>query len=118
MATKVTDHSVEFEQKITQKVNIFLRLFTEQTVETAFPKTPKRDNFLRKDVLKQVLGLNAKIIWDKAYAAVQERGSRKDGTHKIRNYTTPGTGPHFAENAIKDTLARTGEIARRAGLIT
>lgn len=29
------------------------------------------------------------------YAAYQERGERHDGSHKVRRYSTPGTGKHF-----------------------
>lgn len=118
MSVKVTDNSVNFEQSVTQKGSIFLREFAEEVVNIASPKTPKLDNYLRKDVLKQVLGLKGKIIWQKAYAAVQERGGRKDGTRRIRNYTTPGTGPHYAQNAVNEALSRVSTIARRAGLIT
>lgn len=37
---------------------------------------------------------------DKAYAAYQERGVRKDGTHIVKHYTTAGTSAHFFRRAI------------------
>lgn len=37
---------------------------------------------------------------DKIYAAYQERGMRKDGTHVVRRYSTPGTGKNWFQNAI------------------
>lgn len=42
-----------------------------------------------------------------AYAAYQERGMRADGSHKVRNYTTPGTGAHYLQNA-GDTITKRG----------
>lgn len=42
-----------------------------------------------------------------AYAAYQERGMRADGSHKVRNYTTPGTGAHYLKNA-GDTITKRG----------
>lgn len=33
------------------------------------------------------------------YAAFQERGSRADGSHRVRKYSTSGTGAHFLERA-------------------
>lgn len=41
------------------------------------------------------------IKWDQPYAAYQERGMRYDGTHVIKNYTTAGTGPWYARDAVK-----------------
>lgn len=41
------------------------------------------------------------------YAAYQERGMRADGSHKVRHYTTPGTGKHFLRNA-GDAISRQG----------
>lgn len=37
---------------------------------------------------------------DKAYAAFQERGMRRDGSHVVRHYTTAGTGKGFFKRAI------------------
>lgn len=34
-----------------------------------------------------------------AYAAYQERGMRADGSHVVRQYTTPGTGAHYLRDA-------------------
>lgn len=41
------------------------------------------------------------LEWDVPYAQYQERGMRWDGTHVVKHYTEPGTGAHFAENAVK-----------------
>lgn len=61
-------------------------------------------------MLKQVLGLHGKVIWGKNYAGFQER-------KQYQNYTTAGTGPHFAENAVRTVAARADEHFRRAKLI-
>lgn len=95
----------------------FLRIACDVLVETAEPYTPKDKGNLRRDTLKQVLGLKGQVRWRKVYAAFQERGRRYDGSHKVRNYTTPGTGAHFAENAAKKIPHKTHEIALRSGLI-
>ena len=29
------------------------------------------------------------------YARYQDYGVREDGTHRVQNYTTPGTGPYW-----------------------
>lgn len=35
------------------------------------------------------------ITYESPYAEYQYYGMRKDGTHVVRNYTTPGTGPYW-----------------------
>lgn len=35
------------------------------------------------------------IIYSQDYARYQYYGERKDHTHKVKNYTTPGTGPFW-----------------------
>lgn len=39
------------------------------------------------------------IVWDSVYALYQWFGVRADGTHRVRNYTTPGTGKQWVEAA-------------------
>lgn len=110
MSVKVTDNTINITKRITQKSNIFLRTLAEDVVKTSNRKTPKREGFLRRDVVKQVLGLKGKIEWRKDYAEKME-------TVQFANYTTPGTGPHYAEDAVKKTIKQTSSIARRVGLI-
>ena len=35
------------------------------------------------------------IIYESPYAEYQYYGMRNDGSHKVMNYTTPGTGPYW-----------------------
>jgi hypothetical protein len=35
------------------------------------------------------------ITYEQEYAKYQYYGKRKDGTHKVQHYTTPGTGPYW-----------------------
>lgn len=37
------------------------------------------------------------IVYESPYAHYQYIGQRKDGTHIVKNYTTPGTGPYWDE---------------------
>lgn len=86
-----------------------MRFMLDDIDRISAPKTPKRLGDLRRNKLKQVLGLHATIQWRQQYAAVQE-----DKQHQ--NYTTPGTGPHYAENAVKEVVSNAGKYFRRAGL--
>ena len=59
------------------------------------------------------------IVYQVPYARYQYYGIRDDGTHKVRNYTTPGTGPYWDKrmwdargvdiiNAVQDEILRGG----------
>lgn len=108
--TTVTDNTSLIKLTMGQRANIFLRKMADRIVARSTPKTPKRSNRLRLDVIKQVVGKNAKIIWGKNYAIYQEE-------KQFKHYTTPGTGPHFAENAVRDEVKNSAEIAKISGLI-
>lgn len=41
---------------------------------------------------------------DKEYAAYQERGARRDGSHAVKNYSTPGTSKGFFKRAINSVM--------------
>lgn len=110
MAYRITDRSTQFGQSTTQKASTFLRVAAENIVNESTRKTPMKTGRLRMDVLKQVLGLHGSVVWGKNYAKYQEE-------KQFQNYTTPGTGPHFAENAVKKIVGQTQIIARSVGLI-
>lgn len=127
MSYKITNNIPFVIQTTRQKAAIFLRFACDEMINISTPNTPKSASSdasgkkasgnLRRDLLKQVLGLQAKIKWRKKYATYQERGKRADGTRVVKKYTTPGTGPHFAENAAKELPKRTQQLARKAGMI-
>jgi hypothetical protein len=111
MSVRVLDLSAAFIGQTQRTTNIALRFAAEAVVDAAEPNTPKDKGNLRRDVLKQVLGLRARIVWDKSYAEIQE-------TKQFGHYTTSGTGPHFAENAVKqEAIDNLGTHLRKARLI-
>lgn len=114
---KIDDFTPGISSQTKQRASIFLRMAADKIVDTARPNTPKRDNYLNKDVLTRVTGLHGEVEWRKEYASYQEAGQRRDGSRKVKNYTTPGTGPHFAENAVKEVVANSGGILRASRLI-
>lgn len=115
MSVKVQDNTSQILTDARRNSNLALRLMTEAIHQEAQPHTPKKEGFLSRDVLKQVLGLKAKIVWNKTYAVPQEAGVVRG--RKIRNYSTPGTGPHFAENAIVKINDRASQFFKKARLI-
>ncbi len=66
-------------------------------------RTPAKSNRLRRSVRYMVLGDEAIITWLAPYAAAQEAGMSNGRVY--RNYTKPGTGRGFAQQALRDTRA-------------
>lgn len=108
-SVRVTDNTNQVRNNVIQKASIFLRLAAEEVIRVSTPNTPKKTGRLRADVIRQVLGLSGKVKWGKNYAKFQE-------TKQFKNYTTAGTGPHYAENAVRDVVRKTSDISKRAGL--
>ena len=71
--------------------------FLTETCYKAMDKyVPKRDGNLRTVVdLRQNT-----ITYESDYAEYQYYGEREDGSHKVHNYTTPGTGPYWDKRMI------------------
>ncbi len=54
------------------------------------------------------------IVWDIVYALYQWYGIRADGTHKVKNYTTSGTGKQWVEKAKEQYGDRWRDIAQKS----
>lgn len=109
----------------------FVRLYKRNVVAI----TPRKTGALRRSIITQALGNRASISWRSAYAKAQDDGghtqshtvkgiNQRDGkggtimpgSYRYRNYTTPGTGPHFATIAFKATAAMMPAVYRQLGL--
>ena len=110
MSVKFNDNTAKIIFDTNQGVSLALRFMLDGIDQKSFPKTPKDKGNLRKDILKQVLGKKATIIWLKNYAVYQE-------TKQFKNYTTPGTGPGFAEDAVRDAVRNSQYFLKKARLI-
>ena len=44
--------------------------------------------------------MHFEVSYNASYAAYQERGMRKDGTHVIRKHTEPGTKTHYLRDPM------------------
>ena len=53
------------------------------------------------------------LVWDTVYALYQWFGVRADGTHRVRHYTTAGTGTQWVEKARAAHEAEWREIAQK-----
>lgn len=119
MSVKVTDNTPKVRLDMNTKVDLFLRFFMDSVDAIAEPRTPKKEGELRRGTLKTVGGgmmnRSGQMVWLKEYAAAQEVGTTRG--HVIRNYTTPGTGPHFALNAVTKAILGQNVVLRKVGLM-
>lgn len=111
MSVKIEDNTAHIITDTTKGANLALRFMLDDIDRAARPVTPKKAGNLRNDIVKSVLGLRGTIKWGKNYAIFQEK-------KKFRNYTTPGTGPHFAENSVVKITKKSEEYFRKARMIT
>lgn len=90
-----------------------LNSMAEAILARARVTVPHKDGNLSDSGRVEGKGLEREVIFGSGtvpYASYQERGCRADGTHPVRNYTTPGTGKRYLQNAfdsvIKEGLRR------------
>ena len=69
------------------------KFFTNTCYRYMDKYVPKDNGILRENV---TIDSNS-ITYEQEYAGYQYYGERKDGSHKVTNYTTPGTGPYWDE---------------------
>lgn len=54
------------------------------------------------------------LVWDTVYALYQWFGVRADGSHRVRKYTTPGTGTQWVDKAKAAKMDNWQKIAQKA----
>lgn len=113
MAVRVRNNTARLKAKIENNTAVMIRLMLRDIHSKAEPNTPMKTGNLRAQVSEQALGKTGYIEWHAEYATYQEDGSQGKPWH----YTTPGTGPHFAENAVNEVVANLDEYARKSNLI-
>lgn len=97
MSVKIKDNTAQINIEMQHGIPVAIRLMLEDIEREANPKTPRREGGLRKSIRRTVVGPHGEIEWAKEYAVFQEK-------KQYQNYTTPGTGPHFAENAVRKVV--------------
>jgi len=80
------------------------------------------DKYVPKDngTLRETTTLTAdSITYEQEYASYQYYGERKDGSHKVSNYTTPGTGPYWDRRMVsaemQDVVKEVQDFVDRGG---
>ena len=83
------------------------KVFTSTCAKAMDKYVPKDVGNLRKYRIEGNLIIYGDFA--ESYAQYQYYGVRQDGTHKVQNYTTPGTGPYWDKrmwSAEKDKVIK------------
>lgn len=122
--------------------NVRLLISAKETIPAEFVKrykknvvkiTPKKTGALRRSIITQQVGNTANISWRSAYAGAQNVGGHivaerrrinidgrfvtlMPGYYRYKHYTTPGTGPRFAQIAFEETQKEMPAVLRELGL--
>lgn len=113
MAYRINDNTERIISEHQNATGLALRFMIEAVHMESRPKTPMLTGQLRGDVQKSVVGYRGKIKWGKKYAWYQERGYTSG---PVKRYTTPGTGAHFAENAVRKVKKDGRKYFKQAGI--
>ena len=96
--------------KVQLQAQTGMRQLLEDIHRTSRPITPMKDGDLRGDVDKTVtkrgMIVRGIIHWKRKYSWYQERGYTNG---PVRNYTTPGTKAHFAEESVKKVTSKSSK---------
>ena len=89
--------------------------FTETCYKAMDKYVPMDNGDLRTNVDIQT----DKIIYETPYARYQYYGMREDGSHVVKNYTTPGTGKYWDKRMWSaegtDVIRQTQDFLNRGG---
>lgn len=110
MSVRVTDNTVYIQGIVKQDSSLFIRLIMEAISREADPKTPRRQGELRRNKLMRVNGQKGRLEWRSKYAELQE----ENPGGRFKNYTTGGTGAHFASNAVKKVASNSEKYYKAA----
>ena len=92
------------------------RFFTNTCYKHMDKYVPMDEGNLRTNVDIQP----STITYESPYARYQYYGIREDGTHQVRNYTTPGTGTYWDKRMVsaemQDVIEEVQNFVNRGGL--
>lgn len=106
---KVTDRTQQFHKALQGTMQTALKRMAKDILLRAKMRVPLAGGDLMESGHTETVGkLHERIGFDTDYAAYQERGKRRDGSHVVKNYSTPSTGKDFlkgaGEKVSQDTL--------------
>lgn len=104
----LTDNSGTWFNHQISRMDKALKIMGNTILKDSQMVAPRKNNYLVNSAKVVPGNKQVAVVYTKPYAAYQERGERADGTHKVRHYTSPGTGKNY--------LKKTGDAVVERGI--
>lgn len=98
-SVKLTDNSGAWFNHQTSRMNKALGIMANTIVKQSQMVVPQKDKTLRDSVIVRQSPAKATVIYPGPYAGYQERGERRDGSYKVKHYSTSGTGKNYLQKS-------------------
>lgn len=120
MGVRVDNRLPRFKQNASDAFDMMLAKMRNDAFVLSQAKVPFEEGDLQASGKQERRALHKHRVsygesLDDPRAAYQERGSRKDGSHVVRNYTTAGTGKNFLKGSAMIILSKASNYAKQAG---
>lgn len=111
----VKDKMPEFVRQNVGIMDLALSVMGNDLANIAKIRQPfKSGDMMKETYHERVSNLKHHVVVNTEYAAVQERGSRLDGSYVIRKYTTPNTGKGFLIGAAEVVMKNGANYFKQA----
>lgn len=114
MSVKVVNNLPQYKKILDGVLNDVMRSTAHDILMDAQNTAPIKTGALRRESdHRQLKMLHWRITFWQEYASYQERGSRHDGSRRVRNYSQAGTGKKFLQNAADKSFDKMPAIFKR-----
>lgn len=116
MGSKVIVTSKGLAAKIKNASATGRKALAEQILTDSNQYVPKQEGILRNSPADHIEddGEKAYVVWDTPYAAYQYYGCWPDGSHQIKNHTTPNTTTKWVQKAYQKNKQKWLKVAQEA----
>lgn len=113
----IDDKLPQFKRSLDLVLDDAFRETSRDILIKAKTRAPFLKGGLRADsIAKRLSKLKWRVSFNKEYAGYQEFGQRRDGSHKVRNYSTGGTGAHYLEKSGDEAVQSLKSNIKKHGL--
>ena len=116
MGVKVTvkTNAAAWKDKVEKASDFAAAALAEQMMNDSLDIIPKQEGTLRDGFIEKPETGRRDLVWDAPYALYQWYGMWPDGSHQVRNYTTPGTDKMWVEQAKSQNGDKWGKVVQNA----
>lgn len=116
MSVEIKTNRAAWKSAIDMAADKAAAALAEQVMNDSLDKIPDDGEHTLRDIgrIEKTQTGQRELVWDNVYAGYQWYGMRADGTHVVENYTTPGTGKMWIEQARAENSDKWQKVAQNA----